>query len=184
MLNLLEIPIHRADGSGLTLADLVGQVVLVVNVASRCGLTPQYESLERLFRTERSRSLTVLGVPCNQFRGQEPDDDDAIQQFCRSTYGVEFPILAKTEVNGPGRHPLYRALVAAAPAAVERDDGGIRARLAARGEPPAPGDVMWNFEKFLISRDGSVRGRFAPDITVDDDPLRGAIDAALKEPVA
>lgn len=176
---LHEIAFRRADGTDATLAEQLGRVVLIVNVASRCGLTPQYESLERLYRRDRDRGLMVLGFPCNQFRGQEPGEDAEIQQFCRSTYGVEFPVLAKLEVNGAARHPLYAALAAARPSATERDGSGIRARLAARGEDPPPGEVMWNFEKFLLGRDGAVLGRFAPDITVDDPALRDAIEAAL-----
>ncbi|MBE7213338.1 MAG: glutathione peroxidase [Gluconacetobacter diazotrophicus] len=180
---LRDIPFRRADGSTATLADHAGQVVLVVNVASRCGLTPQYESLERLFRERRDRGLVVLGFPCNQFREQEPGNDAAIQEFCRTTYGVEFPVLSKIEVNGPARHPLYAALVSVAPPIAERADGGMRARLAARGAAPGPDEVMWNFEKFLLDRDGAVVGRFAPDIAVTDEPLAGAIDAALAVPV-
>ena len=180
---LKDIPLHRPDGTSTSLADHAGRVVLVVNVASKCGLTPQYESLERLYATRRADGLTVLGFPCNQFRGQEPGSDEEIQAFCRSTYGVEFPVLSKVAVNGPERHPLYAALVSAMPDAVERPDG-MRARLARHGVQDGPkGDVLWNFEKFLIARDGRVAGRFAPDITVDESPLREAIERALAQPV-
>ena len=178
-----DIPLRRADGSVARLADYAGQVVLVVNVASRCGLTPQYESLQRLQTMHRAEGLTVLGFPCNQFRGQEPGSDEEIQEFCRSTYGVEFPVFSRITVNGPERHPLYAALVTAMPIAVERPDGGMRARLARHGTVGGQaGDVLWNFEKFLIGRDGSVVGRFAPDITVDEPPLREAISHALAQP--
>ena len=177
---LKDIPLQRADGSSTSLADHAGEVVLVVNVASKCGLTPQYESLERLYAARRGDGLTVLGFPCNQFRGQEPGSDAEIQEFCRSSYGVEFPVLSKIAVNGPDRHPLYAALVSAMPDAVERPDGGMRARLAQHGVAGGPaGDVLWNFEKFLIARDGSVAGRFAPDITVEESPLREAIAREL-----
>ena len=179
---LEDIPLHRPDGSSTSLAELAGRVVLVVNVASKCGLTPQYESLERLFAAHRADGLTVLGFPCNQFRGQEPGSDEEIQAFCRSTYGVEFPVLSKIAVNGPTRHPLYAALVSAMPEAVERPEG-MRARLARHGvEGGPPGDVLWIFEKFLIARDGSVAGRFAPDITVEESPLREAIERELARP--
>ncbi len=178
-----DIPLRRADGSAASLADYAGQVVLVVNVASKCGLTPQYESLQRLHAAHRADGLAVLGFPCNQFRGQEPGSDEEIQEFCRSTYDVEFPVFSKIAVNGPERHPLYAALVTAMPDAVERPEGGMRARLAQHGVVGGqPGDVLWNFEKFLIGRDGSVVGRFAPDITADEPPLRDAIDRALAQP--
>ena len=178
-----NIPLRRADASHASLADYAGQVVLVVNVASRCGLTPQYESLQRLHVARHADGLTVLGFPCNQFRGQEPGSDDEIQQFCRSTYGVEFPVFSRIAVNGSERHPLYAALVAAIPVAIERPDGGMRARLASRGiDGGQNGDVLWNFEKFLLARDGSVVGRFAPDITVEEPPLREAIERELARP--
>ncbi len=180
---LEHIPLRRSDGTSTSLAEHAGRVVLVVNVASKCGLTPQYESLERLHAARQADGLTVLGFPCNQFRGQEPGTDEEIQEFCRSTYGVEFPVLSKIAVNGPERHPLYTALVSAVPQAVERPDGGMRARLATHGvQSVRPDDVLWNFEKFLIARDGSVAGRFAPDITVDESPLREAIERELARP--
>jgi glutathione peroxidase len=168
------IDLKRIDGTDTRLADYAGKVLLVVNVASKCGLTPQYEALEREYESLKDRGFVVLGFPCNQFRGQEPGDESEIQAFCATTYGV-----SKVEVNGPGRHPLYRALVEAAPIPVENPDGGMRARLAQHGVEVPKGDVMWNFEKFLIGRDGTVVARFAPDITVDDPRVRDAIDAAL-----
>lgn len=178
-----NILLRRADGSDASLADYAGQVVLVVNVASKCGLTPQYEALQQLHVARHADGLTVLGFPCNQFRGQEPGSDEEIQQFCRSTYGVEFPVFSRIAVNGPERHPLYAALVDAMPVAIERPDGGMRARLAKHGvEGGQNGDVLWNFEKFLVARDGNVVGRFAPDITVEEPPLREAIERELARP--
>ncbi len=174
-----QIGLRRIDGSSATLADYAGQVVLVVNVASKCGLTPQYESLERAYVAHRADGLVVLGFPCNQFRGQEPGSGAEIQAFCSSTYDVDFPLFAKIEVNGPQRHPLYQAMIAAAPVAYERPEGGMRDRLRQFGVEAPRGDVMWNFEKFLIGRDGRVIGRYAPDITVDDAPLRDAVHAEL-----
>ncbi len=173
------IVLKRIDGTDAPLADYSGKVLLVVNVASKCGLTPQYEALERDYESLKDRGFVVLGFPCNQFRGQEPGDESEIQAFCATTYGVSFPMFAKIDVNGPERHPLYRALVEAAPIPVENQDGGMRARLAQHGVEVPKGDVMWNFEKFLIGRDGAVVARFAPDITVDDPRVRDAIDAAL-----
>lgn len=179
MAELKDIALQRADGSTARLADYAGQVVLVVNVASKCGLTPQYASLAASHERHKADGLVVLGFPCNQFRGQEPGSDAEIQSFATDTYGVDFPIFSKIEVNGPGRHPLYRALIETAPDMQERAEGGMRARLAGHGVAVADGDVMWNFEKFLINRDGTVAGHFAPDITVDEPPLRDAIAAAL-----
>ncbi len=177
---LSQIGLHRIDGSAATLAEYAGQVVLVVNVASKCGLTPQYETLVKAYEAHRADGLVVLGFPCNQFRGQEPGTDAEIQAFSTDTYGVDFPLFSKIEVNGPQRHPLYAAMIEAAPEAHERSENGMRDRLRQYGiEAPPVGDVMWNFEKFLIGRDGRVIGRYAPDITVDEPPLRDAIAAEL-----
>ena len=176
---LRQIDLRRIDGEAATLADYTGQVVLIVNVASKCGLTPQYESLVKAYEAHKAAGLVVLGFPCNQFRGQEPGTEAEIQSFCSSTYGVDFPLFAKIEVNGPQRHPLYEAMIEAAPTAHERHEGGMRARLAQHGVEAPQGDVMWNFEKFLIGRDGRVIGRYAPDITIDEPPLRDAVQAEL-----
>ena len=182
MANFRNIPLVQVDGSHTSLADYPEQVALVVNVASKCGLTPQYKALERLYRDHRAQGLIVLGFPCNQFQGQEPGTDEEIQGFCRSSYDVSFPVLSRIEVNGPGRHPFYAALIAAMPTALEKPEGGMREVLAKHGLPAGDaGDVLWNFEKFLVSRRGDVVGRFAPDITVDDAPLRDAIRTALAE---
>ena len=148
---LTEIPLTTLDGQPTTLADLADGAVLVVNVASKCGLTPQYTALEQLAQTYADRGLTVVGVPCNQFMGQEPGTAEEIQTFCATNYGVTFPLLAKTEVNGSGRHPLYAELTKAA------DDSG------------EAGDVQWNFEKFLLAPGGAVVRRFRPR-TVPDAP--------------
>ncbi len=174
-----QIGLRRIDGGSATLADYAGQVVLVVNVASKCGLTPQYESLERAYTAHRADGLVVLGFPCNQFRGQEPGSEAEIQAFCSSTYDVDFPLFAKIDVNGSQRHPLYQAMIDAEPDAYERPEGGMRERLRQFGVEAPRGDVMWNFEKFLIGRDGRVIGRYAPDITIDDAPLRDALHAEL-----
>ncbi len=179
MTAIQEIELRGIDGARTSLAAYDGQVVLVVNVASKCGLTPQYEALVALHGSRRARGFTVLGFPCNQFKGQEPGTEAEIASFCQGTYGVDFPLCAKIEVNGPGRHPLYAALTDAIPQARSRPDSGFRARLASRGVDPAPGEVLWNFEKFLISRRGGVVARFAPDMTPDDPILVDAIDAEL-----
>jgi glutathione peroxidase len=148
-------------GEALEPGELDGRAVLIVNVASRCGLTPQYTGLERLQERYGGRGFTVLGVPCNQFGEQEPGSAQEIQTFCSTTYGVSFPLTEKLEVNGPGRHPLYEALTATADAAGEA------------------GDVQWNFEKFLVSPKGGVLARFRPTVEPESDELTGAIEAAL-----
>ncbi|HWA56576.1 MAG TPA: glutathione peroxidase [Gemmatimonadales bacterium] len=160
---LYDIPIHAADGSVTTLAPYRGQVLLIVNVASRCGFTPQYEGLEALYRRHRKSGLTVLGFPCDQFGHQEPGSDTEIQQFCRLTYDVTFPVFAKIEVNGAGEHPLYHLLKEAQP--------GVLGTTA----------IKWNFTKFLVSRSGKVLERYAPTITPAD--LEPDILRALDEPV-
>jgi glutathione peroxidase len=179
MTALQHIPVKRIDGSETTLAAYAGQVLLVVNVASRCGLTPQYAALEALYAAHRDQGFQVLGFPCNQFLGQEPGDEAEIASFCQSRYDVDFPLFSKIEVNGPGRHPLYAALAGTVPEAEAKPDSSMRTRLAAHGVHPGPDDVLWNFEKFLISRDGQVVGRFAPDVIPDDAIVVEAIRAQL-----
>jgi glutathione peroxidase len=159
-MSLPDLEVETLQGTKTTLGELTGgDAVLVVNVASKCGLTPQYAGLEKL--QEAKAGLTVLGVPSNQFGAQEPGTAEEIEQFCSSTYGVTFPMLAKTDVNGAERHPLFDELTSHADA-----DG-------------YSGDVRWNFEKWLLSSDGKVLGRFSPKIEPDDPALVAAIDAAL-----
>jgi glutathione peroxidase len=159
----LDVPIARLDGTPSTLRDIVGpKAALVVNVASRCGLTPQYGALERLQETYADAGLTVVGVPCNQFGGQEPGTSEEIAAFCSTTYGVTFPLTEKVEVNGPNRHPLYERLVR------EPDERG---RI---------GDIAWNFEKFLVDRAGRVVARFSPTTTPDDPRVVSAVEAVLR----
>jgi len=175
---LQNIPLTTIDGAAATLADHAGKVLLLVNVASKCGLTPQYEGLEKLYREKCAEGFEVLGFPANNFNGQEPGSEAEIKQFCSLTYDVSFPMFAKISVAGDDVHPLYRELIAAQPAAT--GEGPMREKLIGFGidANPAPG-VLWNFEKFLVGRDGRVIGRFAPDVTADDAGLRAAIDAAL-----
>jgi len=148
-------------GAPLPADTFADQAVLVVNVASRCGLTPQYEGLERLQRSYADRGFTVLGVPCNQFGGQEPGTAEEIQAFCSTTYDTTFPLTEKLDVNGPDRHPLYARLTA-----VEDADG-------------AAGDVQWNFEKFVVSRGGEIIARFRPQVEPEDERVTAAIERAL-----
>ncbi|AYF73101.1 glutathione peroxidase [Nocardia yunnanensis] len=160
--NLREIPLRTLSDKPTTLAELAGdKVVLLVNVASKCGLTPQYSGLVELQQTYGPQGFTVVGVPCNQFMGQEPGTAEEIAEFCSATYGVDFPLLEKSDVNGEGRIPLYTELTATADAAGEA------------------GDIQWNFEKFLIGRDGSVLGRFRPRTEPKDPAVTGAIEAAI-----
>ncbi|MBA9004686.1 MULTISPECIES: glutathione peroxidase [Thermomonospora] len=160
-MSVFDVEIQSLQGGSADLGQYRGKAVLVVNVASKCGLTPQYKGLEELHERYSGRGFTVLGVPCNQFLGQEPGTAEEIAEFCSTTYGVTFPMTEKIEVNGEGRHPLYRELVDVA------DASGYT------------GDIRWNFEKFLVGPDGTVVGRFAPQTEPDDDALVAAIERAL-----
>lgn len=179
MTDLAAIPLTRIGGQPDSLGDHAGQVLLVVNVASKCGLTPQYEGLEKLYQTYRGRGFAVLGFPANDFGAQEPGTHEEIVEFCSLNYGVSFPLFAKADVTGPGKQPLYAALTAARPDKVG-PAAEFREKLKGYGMTPTEDpEVLWNFEKFLIGRDGSVVGRFAPGVTPDDPALVAAIEAAL-----
>ncbi len=176
--SLADIPLKRIDGKPAKLADYRGKVLLVVNVASQCGLTPQYEALQKLYTAKRAKGLEILGFPANNFEGQEPGTEAEIAAFCSTEYGVEFPMFAKISVVGSDRHPLYDALVAAQPEAIDAE--AMRKSLAGYGITPASDtDIMWNFEKFVIGRDGKVVARFAPDVKPDDARLVKVLDTAL-----
>jgi glutathione peroxidase len=183
MTSVYDVPVERIDGAPAALREFAGQVLLIVNVASKCGLTPQYTGLESLYEAQRDRGLVLLGFPANDFGAQEPGANDEIAQFCSTTYNVHFPMFAKISVKGAGQHPLYRELIAAQPAAIEKPGSDFRAQLAGYGvTPDHPSDVLWNFEKFLIARDGRVVGRFAPDVAPDDPLLLAAIERELAQP--
>jgi glutathione peroxidase len=158
---LYDIPLKDIDGKDTSLAQYKGKVLLIVNVASKCGLTPQYSALQALQDKYGSKGFTVLGFPCNQFNGQEPGTNDEIKQFCSSKYSVSFPLFDKLEVNGANRHPLYVAL--------------------AGKDSPFPGDIKWNFNKFLIGRDGKIIKRFEPRVTPDSPEVTQAVEKALTE---
>ena len=162
-MSIYDPEIHTLEGKPTTLADYEGKALLLVNVASKCGLTPQYEGLEKLHETYADRGFEVLGFPCNQFMGQEPGTPEEIREFCDTNYHVEFPLFEKIDVNGAHAHPIYRELT-------QTPD--------ADGEA---GDVKWNFEKFLVARDGRVVGRFRPPVTPEDPTLVAAIEAQLPE---
>lgn len=162
-MSLHQIPLSTLSGEPTSLGEYTGQTLLVVNVASKCGLTPQYEGLERLQKTYGEQGFSVIGVPCNQFAGQEPGSAEEIESFCSRTYDVSFPMLAKTEVNGPGRDELYQRLTQQADAAGEA------------------GDVQWNFEKFLVSGTGEVVARFRPRTEPEAPEVIEAIEEQLAQ---
>ncbi len=162
MSDLLHLPVTTLQGEQTTFGALAdGRAALVVNVASRCGLTPQYATLEALHEEYAGRGFTVIGVPCNQFKGQEPGTAEEIAEFCSATYGVTFPMTDKVDVNGPDAHPVFRQLTEAPDAAGEA------------------GPVQWNFEKWLVAPDGTVAARFRPDVQPDAPEVRSAVEAAL-----
>jgi glutathione peroxidase len=161
-MSLVDTPIGRLDGSTATLGEITGgRPTLLVNVASKCGLTPQYTALEELHERYTGRGFTVVGVPCNQFGGQEPGTPTEIAEFCSATYGVTFPMTEKVDVNGTGRHPVYVDLVDVA------DEEG------------RSGDITWNFEKFLLDADGKPVARFSPGVVPDDERVVAAVEALL-----
>lgn len=176
-----KIAFRLMDGKDATLADYRGKVVLLVNVASKCGLTPQYEGLERLFEEKRDDGLEVIGFPANDFGAQEPGTNEEITEFCTMNFGVAFPMAQKISVKGPGRHALYEALTQAQPVAIDPGKGAMREKLAGYGHTSDdPSEVLWNFEKFLIGRDGRVVARFNPDVTPDNPVLVEAVERALR----
>jgi len=177
---IYEIPVRSITGRDESLGKYKGKVALVVNVASKCGLTPQYEGLESLYKQYRERGLVVLGFPANDFAGQEPGTNEEIQTFCTSSFGVDFPMFEKIAVTGENTHPLYKALIEAQPKAASNSEGEFRAKLQGYGLPtnPEPG-VLWNFEKFLVSRSGDVVARFSPEMTPDDPMLVKRVEAEL-----
>ncbi len=176
---IYDVPVSRADGTSTTLADYAGKVLLIVNVASKCGFTKQYDGLEALYRSYRDQGLVVLGFPANDFAGQEPGTDAEIQDFCRLTYGVEFPVFAKITVKGVDKNPLYKLLTQAQPKASFKPGSTLLSRLGEKGGAPAPGEVSWNFEKFLVDRHGAVVGRYGSDTTPDDEEIVGSIRKLL-----
>lgn len=179
MTDIQNIPLKTIKGSDSSLADYAGKVVLAVNVASKCGLTPQYEGLEKLYGDYKDKGLVVAGFPANDFGAQEPGSNDEIANFCTTNFGVDFPMFEKIVVTGPEKHPLYAALTSAQPKAQGEGDA-FREKLKGYGMTPteAP-EVLWNFEKFVIAKDGTVAARFAPDTTPDDPALISVIEAEL-----
>jgi glutathione peroxidase len=179
---LYEIPVETIDGAATSLAAYEGSVLLVVNVASACGLTPQYAALEQVFEKFEERGFKVLGFPANDFAAQEPGTNAEILEFCQTKFDVRFPMFAKIAVKGDTQHPLYHHLIEAWPHAEGKPDSALRRTLGQHGLGPVNDtDVLWNFEKFLVDRHGAVVGRFAPDIPPDDPIIVEAIEKALEK---
>ncbi|PZQ96644.1 MAG: glutathione peroxidase [Cereibacter sphaeroides] len=175
----MDIGFVGADGSAHGLSEHEGQVLLIVNVASLCGFTPQYDGLDALQERFADRGFSVLGFPANDFGSQEPGSDGEIQEFCRTKFGLSFPVFAKIAVTGPDQHPLYGWLTREQPVATVKPGSNLREELRDYAPPPPAGGVLWNFEKFLVDRSGKPVGRFESDIEPDDPVLIAAIERAL-----
>lgn len=180
MSNIFEIPVKKIDGTETTLSEFRDKALLVVNVASKCGLTPQYEGLEKIYKAYSDKGFEVLGFPANNFLGQEPGTEDEIQEFCSTNYGVTFPMFSKISVKGDDQHELYKALTAERPSADIDNGNAFEERLAGYGSTRTePSELLWNFEKFLIGKDGKIAARIAPDVTADDPRVVEGIERAL-----
>jgi glutathione peroxidase len=178
--SIYEIPVQKISGEKANLGEYKGKVLLIVNVASKCGLTKQYEGLEKLYKQYSDKGLVVTGFPANDFKQQEPGTDAEIKTFCTANFGVEFPLYSKITVTGAEKHPLYAALVAAQPKATSVTEVSWREALKGYGIEPNPEpEILWNFEKFLVSRKGEVVARFAPNTDPDAPALIAAIEAEL-----
>jgi glutathione peroxidase len=178
--SIYDIGVRSIDGKDKTLAAHKGNVLLIVNVASKCGLTPQYRALEDVYEKYKAKGFEVLGFPANEFGAQEPGTNAEIKDFCTTNYGVKFPMHEKIVVRGEGQHPLYKELIAEKPRATQKPDGKLLENLAKHNlAPPNMEVISWNFEKFLVNRKGEVVGRFAPDVEPSDPMIVKAIEAEL-----
>lgn len=178
---LYEIPLKTIDGAQTSLGDYKNKVLLIVNVASKCGLTPQYEGLERLYENYRDRGFEILGFPANNFMGQEPGTEDEIRDFCATNYNVQFPLFSKISVKGDDRHELYKYLTETKTETYV-NDGALEDNLKGYGHNRStPGEVLWNFEKFLVGKNGEIAARFAPDVTAQDERLVAKIEEELEK---
>lgn len=176
---IYEIPVKTIDGQDTNLGEYKDKVLLVVNVASKCGLTPQYEGLEKLYENYRDKGFEILGFPANNFMGQEPGTEEEIKDFCDTNFNVQFPLFSKISVKGDDQHALYKHLVGTHP---KTDVGGssFLMKLKSFGQSLTnSNDVVWNFEKFLIGKDGEIKARFAPDVTPDDERLTAKVEEEL-----
>ena len=186
MADIYNIPVHTITGEDTSLGSYRGKVLLIVNVASQCGLTPQYDALQKLYSRFKDSGLVVCGFPANDFGAQEPGSNQEIHKFCCTTYNVDFPMFSKIAVTGPETHSLYQALIAAQPIAHgstresfrERLNGFLHSKHNGATTNPEPG-ILWNFEKFLIDRHGNVAARFSPEVTPDDPAVVAAVETAL-----
>jgi glutathione peroxidase len=180
MSEIYNFKVNQIDGKEIALNEFQGKVMLLVNVASKCGLTPQYEGLESLYKQYRDQGLVVLGFPANEFLGQEPGTNQEVQAFCTLNYGVDFPMFQKIVVKGEGQHPLYSYLTETKPEAVLKTDSQLMPRLKEKGLlSGGPSDIKWNFEKFLVNKKGEITERFSPDIDPMDPIIVDAVKGAL-----
>lgn len=173
-----DIEVTAIDGEKIELKKYSGKVLLIVNVASACGLTPQYEGLQALYESKKDQGLEILAFPCNQFGEQEPGTESEIKTFCTGSFGVTFPLFSKIDVNGAEQHPLYKTMLDVMPSRTA-NSSDFAEKLKEYGKEVKDGAVMWNFEKFLVNREGELIGHFSPDIGPDDSLLVAAIDEAL-----
>ena len=179
---IYEIPVKTIDGNETNLGEYKDKVLLVVNVASKCGLTPQYEGLETLYENYNAQGFEVLGFPSNDFMGQEPLSEDEIKDFCSTNYDVKFPLFSKIHINGDERHPLYAHLIDALPETdVSNGDGWLNGLIKFGHKHLNETDVLWNFEKFLVGKNGEVVSRIAPDVKPDDERLKEKIETELSK---
>ena len=177
--NIYEIPVKTIDGQETNLGEYKGKTLLIVNVASKCGLTPQYEGLQKLYGEYKDKGFEILGFPANNYLGQEPGTEEEIKEFCAANYNVSFPMFSKLSTKGDDQHPLYHYLTETKPD-TDVNDGGLEEKLAGFGSVrSAPNEVLWNFEKFLVSKDGEIAARFAPDVAPDDERLTAKLEEEL-----
>ncbi len=177
--DIYKIPVRTIDGTDTNLGEYKGKVLLVVNVASKCGLTPQYTGLQKLYSDYRTKGFEVLGFPANDFMAQEPGSESEIKDFCDANYNVEFPLFSKISVKGDDQHELYKHLTAAK-SETNVNDGAMEENLKGYGHNRStPDEILWNFEKFLVGKDGEVTARFAPDVAPDDRRLIEKVEAEL-----
>lgn len=180
-MSIYEIPVKTIDGQETTLNDYKGKTLLIVNVASKCGLTPQYEGLQKLYSEYQDKDFEILGFPANNYLGQEPGTEEEIKDFCSTNYNVTFPLFSKLSTKGDDQHPLYKYLTETKPE-TDVNDGGLEERLKGYGAiRSTPSEVLWNFEKFLVNKDGEITARFAPDVTPDDERLTAKIEEELNK---
>jgi glutathione peroxidase len=178
--NIFDFKVSDISGKDLKLEQYKGKVLLIVNTASECGLTPQYEGLENLYQQYRAKGLEVLGFPANEFGAQEPGSNAEIKDFCQMKFGIKFPMFAKIVVKGEGQHPLYKFMTETQPETIKTPQSKFEQQLVEYGEVREnPKDILWNFEKFLISRDGKIMGRYSPEMNPQDQILVQAIEKAL-----